>query len=238
MGMRGGIGRTTLAVNLAGALRRLSQEEVCLVELSPSCGQVAMHLRTQTKNSWGELPPVDEINWDSLKNQLNLHSTGLRVLSSPAGLVSPTEPSGEATAKVLQILGERMAAVVVDLPAVFNPAFRAALTASNMVFHVVAPEVISVQLALQTNRALAAAGVSTKPFIHMLNQIWPEAQLPTNAVERGLNARFGFQVGYDSNQSRALAQGVPLTLTSAQSPLPVAVKRMAEAIWQRTHQER
>jgi MinD-like ATPase involved in chromosome partitioning or flagellar assembly len=84
---------------------------------------------------------------------------------------------------------------------------------------------------------LAAAGVPTKSLIHMLNQVWPEAQLPANAVERGLNARLVFQVGYDSNQPRALAQGVPLTLTSAQSPLPVAVKRMAEAIWQRTHQE-
>ena len=235
--MRGGIGRTTLAVNLAGALRRLSQEEICLVELSPSCGQVAMHLRMQAKNSWAELPPTDEINWDSLKNQLTLHPTGLRLLSSPAALVSPMEPSGEVTARILQVLGEKMAAVVVDLPAVYNPAFRAALAASDMIFHVVTPEVISVQLALQTNRALAAAGVPTKSLIHMLNQVWPEAQLPANAVERGLNARLVFQVGYDSNQPRALAQGVPLTLTSAQSPLPVAVKRMAEAIWQRTHQE-
>jgi DNA-binding response OmpR family regulator len=237
MGIRGGIGRTTLAVNLAGALRRLSQEEICLVELSPSCGQAAMHLRTQAKHSWGDLPPADEIGWDTLRERLALHPTGLRFLTSPATLASPMEPSGEATAKVLQILGERMAAVVVDLPVVFNPAFRAALAASDMVFHVVTPEVISVQLALQTNRALAAAGITPKTLAHILNQVWPEAQLPANAVERGLNARLAFQVGYDANQPRALAQGVPLTLTSAQSPLPVAVKRMAEALWQRTHQE-
>lgn len=237
MAMRGGIGRTTLAVNLAGALRRLSQEEICLVELSPSCGQIAMHLRTQAKRSWADLPPADEINWESLKKHLILHPTGLRLLSSPAVLAWPTEPSGEVTTRVLQILGEKMAAVVIDLPAVFNPAFRAALAASDIVFHIVTPEVISVQLALQTNRALAASGITAKAPIHVLNQVWPEAQLPANAVERGLNARFAFQVGYDTNQQRALAQGVPLTLTSAQSPLPVAIKRMAEALWQRTHQE-
>lgn len=237
MGMRGGIGRTTLAVNLAGALRRISQEEICLVELSPSCGQVAMHLRIQAKNSWAELPPADGINWDSLKNHLTLHPTGLRLLSSPLALTSPMEPAGEVTARILQILGEKMAAVVVDLPAVFSPAFRAAVAASDMVFHVITPEVISVQLALQTNRALAATGISAKSPIHLLNQVWPEAQLPANAVERGLNTRLAFQVGYDTNQPRAMAQGVPLTFTSAQSPLPVAVKRMAEMLWQRTHQE-
>ena len=49
--MRGGVGRTTLAVNLATALRRLTREEVCVVDFSPSGGQAAMHLRVQPKVS-------------------------------------------------------------------------------------------------------------------------------------------------------------------------------------------
>ncbi|MFZ0545618.1 MAG: response regulator [Candidatus Promineifilaceae bacterium] len=237
MGVRGGIGQTTLAVNLAGALRRITQEEICLVELTPSGGQIAMHLRTQAKDSWAEVPPPDELDWDLLQERLTTHSSGLHFLTSPPTLAAPTEPSGEMTNKILQILGEKMAAVVVDLPGVFNPAFQAALTSSDMVFHVLTPEVISVQLALQTNRALAASGISMKPPIHIMNQVWPEAQLPASAVERGLSTRLAFQVSYDVNQPRALAQGVPLTLTSAQSSLPVSIKRMAEALWQRTRQE-
>jgi Flp pilus assembly CpaE family ATPase len=137
----------------------------------------------------------------------------------------------------LQILGEQMSAVIIDLPAVFNPAFRTALTKSDMILHVVTPEVISVQLALQTNRALAASGLQIKPPIHILNQIWPEAHLPAAAVERGLNSKLAFHIDYDANQHRALAQGVPLTLTSAQSPLPVTMRRMAEAIWQRVNKD-
>jgi Flp pilus assembly CpaE family ATPase len=146
-------------------------------------------------------------------------------------------PSEETIRKVLQILGEKMAAIVIDLPPIFNPAFRAALAQSDMILHVVSPEVISVQLALQTNRTLAATGVTTKPPIHILNQVWPEAHLPAAAVERGLHAKLAFQVDYDANQPRAMAQGVPLTHTSAQSPLPVIIRRMASALWQRTHQE-
>ena len=237
MGMRGGVGRTTLAVNLAGALRRISQDEICLVELTPSGGQIAMHLRVQAKNSWAELPPTDALDWDSLKKLLTLHPTGLRLLTAPPTLITPMVPSEEVIRKVLQILGEKMAAVVIDLPPIFNPAFRAALAQSDMILHVVSPEVISVQLALQTNRTLAAAGVTTKPPIHILNQVWPEAHLPAAAVERGLHAKLAFQVDYDANQPRAMAQGVPLTHTSAQSPLPVIIRRMASALWQRTHQE-
>jgi pilus assembly protein CpaE len=237
MGLRGGIGCTTLAVNLAGALRRISQEEVCLVELSPAIGQAATQLRLQTKSSWADLPPAEQLDWDSLKKLLTLHPSGLRLLAAPTLPHDPVQPSAETFSKALQILGEEMAAVVIDLPAVFNPAFRVALTKSDMILHVVTPEVISVQLALQTNRALAASDIQMKQPIHVLNQVWPEAHLPANAVERGLNTRIAFQVEYDVNQHRALAQGVPLTLTSAQSPLPVMLKRMAEAIWQRAVQE-
>lgn len=237
MSMRGGIGRTTLAVNLAGALRRVSQQETCLVELTPSSSQVGMHLRVQAKSSWRDLPPLNELEWDSLKQRLTLHPTGLRLLTSPPDLVSPEEPPQEIITRVLQILGEKMAAVIIDLPPVFNAAFKAAIEQSDMIFHVVTPEVISVQLALQTNRSLVDSSITMKQPVHILNQVSPEAQLPANAVERGLHARLAFQIAYDNNQPRALAQGVPLTLTSAQSPLPVTIKRMAEAMWQRTHQE-
>jgi MinD-like ATPase involved in chromosome partitioning or flagellar assembly len=83
------------------------------------------------------------------------------------------------------------------------------------------------------NRALTKANVQLRQKTYILNQITAEAQLPQATVERGLNARTTFQIGYDPNQMRALAQGVPLALTSAKSPLPTAINRMAEAIWQR-----
>ena len=68
---------------------------------------------------------------------------------------------------------------------------------------------------------------------YVLNHIQPEAELPQSTVERGLNARVASKINYDPNQSRALAQGVPLTLTSAKSPMPTMMNRMAEVIWQR-----
>ena len=238
MGMLGGSGRTTLAVNFAGALRRISQDEVCLVELTPSGSQVASHFRMQVKNSWAGLPPTAELDWDTLRNQLALHQSGLRLLTAPPAFTAANQPSAETVEKVLQILGERMTAVVIDLPGVFNPAFQEAVVAADIVFHVVNPTVISVQLALQTNKALAASGITTKHPLYILNQLTAEAHLPSSAVEKGLQAKLAFQVRYDPNQLHALTQGVPLSFTSAQSPLPVTMTRMAGALWQRAHKER
>ncbi|MBX3056263.1 MAG: response regulator [Anaerolineae bacterium] len=230
-GFRGGTGRTTLAVNLAAALRRISQQEVCLVDFSPTGSQTVMHMRLQARSSWTELP--DNLDWTALKERLVIHPSGLRVLAAPAKPVSPMMPSEENTRAILDILRHHVAFTVIDAPNVFSPAFITAVSAADMTLHVVTPEVVSVQTAVQLNRLITKAGITVKRKSHILNQPSPEAQLPQAAVERGLNTKVSFLIGYDTNQSRAMSQGVPLTLTSAKSPLPTVIKRMAEAIWQR-----
>jgi len=232
-GLRGGVGQTTLAVNMAAALRRISQQEVCLVDFSLSGSQIVAHMRLQARSSWLELPNDGEFDWEILKNQLIIHPSSLRVLAAPATPQPPNALSEKTTVKIIELLRQNSTFTVIDAPNLFSPVFLEVLKAADMALHVISPEVVSVQTAVQVNRAVRKEGITVKRKSHILNQTIPEAQLPQTAVERGLNTRISFQVGYDANQSRAMAQGVPLTLTSAQSPIPTVVRRMAEAIWQR-----
>ncbi|HFQ93489.1 MAG TPA: hypothetical protein ENK32_05735 [Anaerolineae bacterium] len=114
----------------------------------------------------------------------------------------------------------------------------AAVTAAEMSIHLLTPEVVAVQTAVKLNRVLVKQGIKVKRKTHILNQVTPEAQLPATAVERGLNNRVAFSIGFDPNQSRAMAQGVPLALTSAKTALPTITHRMAEVIWQRVAADR
>ena len=232
-GMRGGVGRTTLATNLAAGLRRTSQKEVCLVDLSPSGGQVVLHLRLQPRSTWARLPSLSQLEWGSLKEHLLIHQSGLRVLAAPKQPQLPIAPSGEVITAVLELLRQHVSFVVLDLPTSFNPAVQAALELSDMVLHVVTPEVVTVQVALQATNTLHRSEINLKQHGFILNQVTPENQLPSTAVEKGLKARLAFKIGYDSHQSRALAQGVPLALTPSQSPLPAGVRRMAQVLRKR-----
>lgn len=232
-GLRGGTGRTTVAVNLAAALRRISHQEVCLVDLSPSGGQAVMHMRLQTRSSWLDFPEVHELNWDEIKNRLIIHPSGLRVLGAPVKPQPPEALSGEKTNRVLDLLKRHMAVTVVDAPGTLTSSFLASVTAAEMNIHLLTPEVVSVQTAVKLNRVLSKQGLKIKRKTHILNQVTPEAQLPATAVERGLSNRVAFTIGFDPNQSRAMAQGVPLALTSAKTALPTVTLRMAEVIWQR-----
>lgn len=237
-GLRGGVGRTTLAVNLAAALRRLSQQEVCLVDLSPTGSQSLIHMRLQARSSWADLPAANGLDWSALQDRLSIHPSGLRVLAAPSAPQAPTQPSAETTSAMIGLLRQYMTFVVLDLPPVLSPAFQAGLEAADVALHVISPDVVSVQTAVKLSRSLVKSGVTFRQKSHILNQVSAaEAQLPKATVERGLNTRVAFQIRHDPNQARALAQGVPLTLTSAKSPLPVAMRKMSEVIWQRVNKK-
>ena len=231
--LRGGTGRTTLTVNLAAALRKISQEDVCLVDLSPSGGQAVMHMRLQPRASWLDLPDSDELNWSTLKEQFTVHPSGLKVLAAPVKPQAPNVLSGERTAHILELLRSHVKFTIIDSPSALTQSFFTAVSMADMGLHVVNPEVVSVQTAVKLNRALDKQNIQINRNTHISNQLTPEPQLNQSAMERGLNAKLAFHIGFDGNQSRAMTQGVPLTLTPAKTPLPTVITKMAEVIWKR-----
>jgi len=233
-GLRGGVGQTTLAVNLASALRRTSQQEVCLLDGSPSGGQAGLHLRVHVRHSWADLPPLPELDGAALKKVLALHPSGLRLLAAPTIPQIGTDLSPEVMARLIELLREQSTFVVLDTPRLFGPVFKVMLEMADIALHVLTPDVVSVQTAVQLNRLLDKSNITFKQKSYVLNQVQPEAKIPQTTVERGLNARVASKINFDPNQARALSQGAPLTLTSAQSPLPAMMNRLADVIWQRT----
>lgn len=232
--MRGGTGCTTLAVNLAAALRHQSHQEVCLLELGVSGGQAAIHMRLQPRISWSDLPEqADELDWDMVKDHMVLHQSGVRLLATSAMPQAAEGLSAPVIKALLQILLDNMTFVVVDMPKIVNESFKAVMKRADMALHVVSPDVVAVKTAVNTNRMLSQMDIKPRYRSHILNQTIPSSPLSNSAIERGLNARLTFQIEYDRNQPQAMMQGVPVTLTPTKSPLSTVIRRMADVLWQR-----
>ena len=225
----GGVGRTTLAVNFAATLQRETNSDVCLVDLTTSGGQAAMHLRIQAKNSWANLLDIKNLNESILKAQLVRHHSGLHILASPNTLYDPNVLSADFVAQVIAGLSGTMAHIVFDCPAVYSPAVVHALGHAHVGFHVITPDVMSVQTAVRAERFLRQKS-QFKFNSFLLNQVSPEPQLSKATVERGINTTLNHHINYDSNQARALAQGTPLALTSAKSALPTQMIQLATVV--------
>ncbi len=232
-GLSGGVGRTTLAVNLAIALRQISRAEVCLLDLSVSGGQAAMHLRLTPRMGWADLKRQEGAGWSAIEPMLVDHHTGLKLLGAPSMPLSPTEPDTDTIQNLLTHLQKNMVFTIVDLPPVLNTAVRTSLQQSQMGLHVLTPDITAVQTAVRTDRILSNLNLTPQQRSHILNQRTGEAGLPKQTIERGLNARIPFHLPYETQQNQALTQGSPLALRGNQPGYAAVIWRMGEALWQK-----
>lgn len=234
-GLRGGVGQTTLATNLALALRQTSKQDVCLVDMSPSCSQVAIHLNLHKKSprGWADLLTQETLDWFEIDAHLLTHETGLRVLAAPAIPMPPSTLSAEDIVNILSVLRDKMMFTVLDLPPVLSQAFTAALKMADVSLHVITPDIVSVRTAVRTARALAELNVKPKQPSFILNQTTKTAPLPSATVERAVSGRIPFQLEFDPRQAQALNKSSPLALSAPDSSVAVVVQRMASVIWKR-----
>jgi len=219
LGLRGGVGSTTVAVTLAGALLRQGAR-VCLVDLSPSGGHVALQLRLSTAVTWRNLPPAPDTT--AVAQTLVRHDSGLVVLAAPSQPVrqGPSTESFRATLEALQIF---FTEVVIDAAPVLDSATEVALAAADQIVVVCTPEVGAVQSTIGTLQALGTLRRPQSKVVVALNQVSPEANLPISAIEKALGGPADLVVPFDRQQSLALTHGTPLIFSQPGALLPSAV---------------
>ncbi len=223
LGLRGGVGATTLAVNLAGALLRAGRR-VCVVELSPSGGHAALQLRLRPQPTWAELP--SGLNLSNLGSALLHHESGLALLAAPPQPVRKAM-AGEAFQGLLGLLRMAYAEVVVDAAPWLDDPTHAALMVAKHIVVVLTPEVGAVQTTLSTMKALTSLGLADPHISLVLNHTSPEPGLAQAAIEKALGRPPDLVVPYERAQAGAFAQGAPLVLASTPTPFAAAVSSFA-----------
>ena len=224
LSLRGGVGVTSIAVNLALA-SQAKGFSTCLVDLKTGPGHVALQLRLNVKTTWLDWVGSSESTPESvLKNALP-HDSGLTVLAAP---IVPTNFSAvDRVTALLGILHEKFARVVIDAPGAWGSIGAAAVTSSDTVWLVIAPEVGSLQSTVGALRAMKAIKVPDEHIELIANQIMPRPGLALPAIEKALGHGFIGKLPYDEAQSNAIGQGTPLILGQPDSPLAVAIKALA-----------
>ncbi len=226
LGLRGGVGATTLATNLAAHMARTGKR-VCIADLSPNGSQVALQLRLRPATTWADWPAMPDSK--AVGQTLVRHPSGLFVMMSPKQPVRRTL-SGDSLHAALNILCSFFTDIIVDAAPILDDSTMAAVVAARYALIIFNSEMSSVRTALGTMRALAGLSIpaATMRLIH--NQNTAEPALTPQDVEKLLSRPPDWTIPYDRTQVAALAQGTPLVLAQPNGPLATAVAAVVSGL--------
>ena len=116
IGSKGGIGTTTVAVNLATSLARSeTSPSVALIDMNLLFGEIPIFLNIDSAFNWGEVGRnVSRLDATYLMSILSKHSSNVYVLPSPTVLDSANMATPEVIEKILFEMQEVFDFIVVD----------------------------------------------------------------------------------------------------------------------------
>ena len=141
--LRGGIGSSSLALNLAYGLTNLWRTPTLLMDMVLSAGQIALMLNEAIKRSWSDLTAFDSANFDmeALEGILNQHRSGLHFIAAPKDPIDAEEVSSDLIKRATSLLKPRYEYIIADLPHDFSDISLDTLDAADVILLVLAPEV-------------------------------------------------------------------------------------------------
>jgi DNA-binding response OmpR family regulator len=169
MGAKGGVGATTITLNLAALLAKMGKQTLA-AELRPDFGTFAVQLKMPNveRNLAGllgfEAPAISE---PLVASYLQATEFGPRVLFGPQKLEEFGELNAARTGAVITRLITLGDFVVVDLPAITSPAHETIVKTSSYIVLLLEPELSSVAAAAVRLRQLDAWG-ATSAMIKLL----------------------------------------------------------------------
>jgi pilus assembly protein CpaE len=232
-GPKGGVGRTTLAVNLAVAAATELGQRTCLVDASFQFGDVGVLLNLNPKNkSIADLiPELDAGEADSLDSFLINHSAGIRVLLAPpspemAELITPA-----ATKRMLEALRETHDLVVVDCMSSFNDTTIAILDLADTVLTMLSLEITSIKNIRLFLEVADQLGYGTDKVRLVLNRADTSLGIRVADVEHSIGRRVDHTIVSDGRSVvYALNRGVPFFLSNREAQVSQDILRLASAV--------
>lgn len=233
IGAKGGVGTSTIAVNLGIGLAK-RHVATLLLDLHHHSGTIADQLKLTVRASIADLLtlPIEQVASAQLDKALVVHSSGLRVLLSPTVGTKLYEIPAEHGAAIVRAAAAMADVVLLDLPHMLSPATKAALSHSDMALMVMAADPITIACAEQLLPLLEDSGLGGDTLTFALvNRQQAVIALSIGEIERKLQkACLGVLPPASEELGVAERQGVPLAMTSIASVASMALQEMTERV--------
>src|SRR6476661_1024391 len=232
---KGGVGRTTVAVNLAVAAATELGKKVVLVDGSFQFGDVGVLLNLNPKNkSIADLVPELEQaghEVESIDTFVINHSAGIRVLLAPptpemAELITPA-----GIKRVIEALRQTHDLVVVDCTAYFNDTTLAILDSADVILTMLSLEITSIKNMRLFLEVAEQLGYEKEKVRLVLNRADSALGIRVTDVEHSIGRKIDDTIVSDGRSVvYALNRGVPFFLSNREAQVSQDILRLAKSV--------
>jgi pilus assembly protein CpaE len=215
-GAKGGAGTTTVAVNCAVELARLTKRSTIIADLKPCFGEVALFLGVRPRYTLLDaIENLHRLDRDFLRELVAKHKSGLEIMAGSEQYDRPGAADSGAVEELFRVLGRNYDFVVVDAGNAINSCAIAALYAADTIFIVANPDVPSVRNAQRLVDRVRQIGVGGERVRVLLNRSSDQGVIAPKQIETalGYSVHHTFPSDYKT-VSTALNSGVPLALAN------------------------
>lgn len=228
---KGGVGKTTSAVNLAMALSAGGRRKICIVDLDLAFGDVAITMQLfPTHSIEHAIGSEDSIDLELVDSLLTRHEHGLALLAAPARPEVRERITPLLIARLLQTLKQEFDYVLVDTSPSFDDATLTALDEADecvVVATLDVPTLKNVKVALETMDMLNIA----RGHRHLLlNRADDEVGITPDKVESILGMSVTAQVSTAVDIAAATNAGTPIVVAKPGHPASQGFTSLAAAV--------
>ncbi len=238
---KGGIGKTSIASNLALELAKTTKENVALIDLNFQLGDITtfMDLKPSFNISY-MLKNLDKLNSDFMLSTLEKYKdTSLYVLADPPYFKQAEDISPKQIIKLFEILKETFSYIVVDTDNTFDGKTITALDNSDMIFLV---SIVNLPALRNCQRCLdlfSKLGYDDEKVQIVINRYMENDEIKAEDVEKLLNKEIYWKIpnNYFALMA-AINKGILLSEMNASSNVAKSYRELAIHVADTIHRQK
>lgn len=235
LGSRGGVGCTSLAVNLGCTLAQDKNHNVALVDLDLALGDTDVYLDLMPTYTLADVAiNIERLDMTFLRRSLSQHTTGLSLLPHPMQLGDISLIHEDHLQRVIGLLRASYTHLILDLSKRFTPTDLTALRMADVILVVAQLELTSLRNIVRMLVTLTAEDGMDKKIKILVNRVGCESfdgEISLKKAEETIGKPIYFQLPDDPKAMMTSRNaGVPLLQHAPRSKLQQSIVQLAESL--------